>query len=164
LILRQRAASLLIPLVLLGFAGCFRLTGPEDASPISPPALVSVTIEYIQPPGCLGGGHCNDLVVFYGSWMKAGTEFFLVNDPGNGVWRGVAYGVPVNWPPREPPVPYTVKIYDPHLLNSPTRGFTGDRMTVGSEALPDFNVVSPGRPDVHNLVYIDSDGLGHNAY
>lgn len=149
-------------LALLGGCYDFHLTGPEEAPPVPTPRLVSVTIEYRQPPGCLGGGRCNDQVVFFGSWMRPGTEFALTRDAGNFVWRGVAYGVPVNYPPRENPAPYEVRIYDPHLLASPTEGFAGERLTVGGESLK--YVESPGRPDVHSLVFIDENGQGHNPY
>jgi len=143
---------------------CYGLnpTGPTAPVAVQNPLLVSVTIEYTQPPGCLGGGHCNDKVVFFGDWMRPGTEFFLTPDPGNFTWRGVALGVPVNYPPHENPTPYQVRIYDPHLLAGPTRGFTGDRLLVGSESLN--QVQSSGTPGVYDLVYIDSNGQGHNAY
>ncbi|MBI3932376.1 MAG: hypothetical protein HY317_03095 [Acidobacteria bacterium] len=160
---RARAAVLAVVLAVPA-AGCyeFRLAGPEDPPPVPAPRLVSVTVEYRQPAGCLGGGRCEDLVVFFGSWMRPGTEFALTADPGHFVWRGVATGVPVNFPPRENPQPYQVRIYDPHLLVGPTGGFTGDRITFGSEFL--YVIESPGRPDVHALAYVDENGLGHNAY
>ncbi len=158
----KRFRLVLLPALGALAGACFHLTGPEDAPAVSPPKLVSVTIEYRQPPGCLGGGHCPDRVVFFGSWMKPGTEFALTPDPGNYTWRGVALGVPVNYPPHEPPTPYEVRIYDPHLLASPTDGYTAEHITVGGESLS--KVVDPGRPNVHSLVYVDQDGLGHNAY
>jgi hypothetical protein len=158
---RLRAA---LPLLAVLVAGCydFHLTGPEDAPQVSPPGLVKVTVEYRQPPGCLGGGHCDDRVVFFGSWMRPGTEFGLTPDPGNFVWRGLVYGVPVNFPPKNPPQPYEVRIYDPHLLASPTSGFTGDNLTLGTETLD--QIQHPGTPAVHDLVYIDANGFGHNAF
>ncbi len=158
---RLRAA---LPLWALAVVGCydFHLTGPEDAQQVSPPALVNVSVEYRQPPGCLGGGHCADRVVFFGSWMRPGTEFGLTPDPGNYVWRGLVYGVPVNYPPHENPQPYEIRVYDPHLLASPTSGFTGDNLTLGTESLSP--AINPGTPNVHALAYIDADGLGHNAF
>src|SRR4029453_9002550 len=92
---------------LLATGGCydFHLNGPEEPPVVPTPRLVDVTIEYRQPPGCLGGGRCDDQVVFFGSWMRPGTEFALTPDPGNFVWRGVALGVPVNFPPHERPSP-----------------------------------------------------------
>ena len=145
-------------------SGCydFRLTGPAEPPTVSPPRLVSVTIEYRQPPGCLGGGHCADRVVFFASWMRPGTEFALTQDAGNWVWRGVAYGVPVNYPPHENPTPYEVRIYDPHLLASPTEGFAAERLRVGGEQLTEIQ--APGRPEIHSLVYVDENGQGHNPY
>jgi hypothetical protein len=144
--------------------GCFdfHLAGPEDPPALSTPRLVTVRVEYRQVPGCAGGGRCDDNVVFFGSWMKPGTEFFLTPEPGNYVWRGVAYGVPVNYPPHENPEPYQVRIYDPHLFATPTQGFTADRLVVGGESL--WKIESPGGANVHALVYIDDDGVGHNAY
>jgi hypothetical protein len=55
-----------------------------------------------------------------------------------------------------------VRIYDPHLLDSPTDGFTADRLRVGGEFLT--KVVEPGRPNVHSLVLVDENGFGHNPY
>ncbi len=158
---RGRIAA--VALALLA-GGCydFHLTGAEDPAPVPSPRLVTVSIEYRQPPGCLGGGRCSDQVVFFGSWMRPGTEFALSPDPGNFVWRGVAYGVPVNFPPLEYPSGYEVRIYDPHLLDSPTDGFTADRLRVGGELLT--KVIEPGRPNVHSLVLIDENGFGHNPY
>ena len=105
--------------------GCydFHLTGPEDAPEVSTPRLVSVVIEYRQPNGCLSAPatNCNDSVVFFGSWMQRGAEFELKRDPGTFTWTGVARNMPINFPPRDEP--YTVRIYDPYLLQSCTAGF-----------------------------------------
>lgn len=158
---RSRALALTLAVV-AGACYDFHLTGPEDPPDVPSPRLVVVKIEYEQPPGCLGGGRCDDMVVFFGSWMRPGTEFALTPDPGNFVWRGVAYGVPVNYPPHENPQPYEVRIYDPHLLASRTDGFTADRLRVGGEFLTKLE--SPGTPGVHSLVYVDENGLGHNPF
>ena len=61
----------------------FHLTGPEDPAPSARPQLVSVTIEYRQPNGCVNSvGRCDDPVVFFGSWMRPGEEFRLTRDAG----------------------------------------------------------------------------------
>jgi hypothetical protein len=161
---RPRRFGLAAALAALTSTGCydFHLAGPEDPPDLVTPRLVTVRVEYRQVPGCAGGGRCDDKVVFFGSWMRPGTEFALTPEPGNYVWRGVAYGVPVNYPPKENPEPYKVRIYDPHLLATPSEGFTAERMVVGGEAL--WKIEESGRPEVHALVYIDDDGFGHNAY
>ena len=160
-----RARAALLAAVVLGTGACydFHLTGPEDPPPVSPPRLVSVAIEYRQPAGCVGPKQrCDDLVVFFGSWMRPGAEFFLTPDPGNYTWRGVALGVPVNYPPTERPTPYEVRIYDPHLLGTSTEGHTGDRLRVGGEFLT--QIVDPGRPNEHSAVFVDENGQGHNPF
>jgi hypothetical protein len=147
----------------LGSAGCysFHLTGPEDATPVSPPGLVSVTIEYRQPNGCLNdSAKCNDLVVFFGSWMQPGQEIILKNDPGGFIWRGMALAVPVNFPPRDEP--YYVRIFDPHLQHTDTEGITADRLKVGGEALKRFDAY--GTPYESGLVFVDDNGIGHSPF
>ena len=68
-----------------------RTAGPEDAPPVNPPGTASVTIEYEQIVECVAGSpRCSDNVVFFGSWMQAGEEFFLKKEPGRFVWRGTA--------------------------------------------------------------------------
>src|SRR4029450_2349952 len=53
----------------------FPLTGPEDAPPLNPPQLVSVTIEYRQPAGCENApGRGGDPGVFFPSWAGPGGE------------------------------------------------------------------------------------------
>jgi hypothetical protein len=138
----------------------FHLEGPEDASPVPTPRLVSVTIEYRQPNGCISSSRCDDPVVFFGSWMQIGAEFALRRDPGNFTWRGVATGVPVNFPPRDQP--YLVRVYDPFLRDSPTSGLTGERLRIGGEFLTRFD--RPGGPEESALVYIDENGIGHNVF
>ena len=144
-------------------AGCydFHLTGPEDAPAVPNPQLVSVTVEYRQPNGCLTASiHCDDKVVFIGSWMQKGAEFALTRGAGNFVWTGPAFAVPVNYPPNDQP--YTVYIHDPHLVSSETDGFTGERLKVGGQVLTIF--VAPGGPNEGALVYIDQNGFGHNPF
>lgn len=158
---RLRAAA---PLVAALLPACydFHLTGPEDPPQLSTPQLVSVTIEYRQPNGCLSAPSlsCNDPVVFFGSWMRQGTEFRLARDAGSFTWRGVAHGVPVNFPPRDDP--YAVRIYDPHLVASCAEGFSADRITVGGEAL--YKTNGSGCRDQAAFVFVDDNGRGHNPY
>ena len=139
----------------------FRLTGPEDPAPDSPPHLVSVTVEYRQPNGCVEGSpRCEDSVVFFGSWMQPGGEFLLRRDPGRFIWRGVATGVPVNYPPRDQP--HYVRVYDPHMVGSPTGGVSAERLKVGGEAITFFD--APGGTRESGLIYVDMNGFGHNPF
>jgi hypothetical protein len=156
--------KLVAPLLAALHPGCydFHLTGPEDAPPVSTPHVVSVRVEYRQPNGCLSApsSACNDDVVFFGSWMRSGAEFRLTRDPGTFIWRGVAHGVPVNYPPRD--VPYSVRIFDPFLLASCAEGYSADRITIGGEAL--FKNNGSGCRDQAAFVFVDDNGRGHNPY
>jgi hypothetical protein len=160
----RRGRAALLGAVALSALSCnaFRRTaGPEDAPPVNPPATASVTIEYQQVVECVAGSpRCSDNVVFFGSWMQAGEEFFLKKEPGRFVWRGTAPRVPVNFPPFGEP--YLVRIYDPHIVGGPTEGITADRLKVGGEALSHF--YSPGNPYESGLVFIDQNGQGHSPF
>ncbi|MBN2369956.1 MAG: hypothetical protein JXO72_05665, partial [Vicinamibacteria bacterium] len=150
-------------LLALSLAGCyeFHLVGPEDPPTISPPEIVSVEISYRQPDACEGRGRaCEGNVVFYGSWMRNGAEFSLAADATNRVWRGTAYGVPVNYPPRD--APYSVHVYDPFLSQTSSRGMAGERITVGGEKL--MEVAWEGTVHARALVLVDQNGQGHNPY
>ena len=155
------AASLLL-LATFGLAGCyeFHLTGPEDPDPVDTPQLVSVTVEYWQVAGCQGEPVCKEPVNFQASWMQPGAEFSLVRDPANQVWRGTAYGVPVNFPPRG--APYYVRVYDPMLRDRPNGGKTGERLTVGGEAIR--KLVNQNTTSEFGTIFIDTTGRGHNVY
>ena len=159
-----RRLKLAAPLLVALHAGCydFHLTGPEDAPPVSTPRLVSVRVEYRQPNGCLSApaSACNDSVVFFGSWMQMGAEFRLSRDPGTFTWRGVAHGVPVNYPPRDDP--YSVRIFDPYLIASCAEGYSADRITLGGEAL--FKTNGSGCRDQVAFVFVDDNGRGHNPF
>jgi len=149
--------------LLTALGGCynFHLAGPEDAPPVSPPGLVDVTIEYRQPQACLNTpSRCDDLVVFYGSWMRQGQEIILTLDPGGFIWRGLARAVPVNFPPRDDP--YFVRIFDPHLRDTETLGITAERLKVGGEPLKSFDAY--GTPIESGLLFIDDNGVGHSPY
>ena len=105
---------------------------PRRARPRVPaPTVASVRIEYRQPNGCANATPlaCENLVVFFGSWMRPGQEIYLTADPGSHVWTGVAQGVPVNWPPVE--APHLVRVFDPHLVDTSTGGVTAARLLAG---------------------------------
>lgn len=139
----------------------FHLSGPEDPDPLPQPQLVNVTVQYRQPNGCENSeGRCSDRVVFFGSWMHPGAEFFLKADPGSHLWTGVAQGVPVNFPPRDQP--YQVRVYDPYLFDAPTGGITAERLSVGGETITRYD--RPGSPAESGLVYIDANGFGHSPF
>jgi hypothetical protein len=139
----------------------YHLDGPVDPEPLSPPRTVSVTVEYLQPNGCVEGSpRCEDNVVFFGSWMRPGEEFFLQPQAGRFLWRGTATNVPVNFPPRG--APHAVRIYDPHIVGTPSTGLTASRLKVGGEAITVID--SPGNPREVGLVYIDENGQGRNPY
>jgi hypothetical protein len=163
---RSRLSTRLALLVTAFFSlSCydFHLTGPEDPEPESPPRLVDVTIEYRQPNECVEGSprdRCEDKVVFFGSWMQPGGEFFLTQEPGRYVWKGVARDVPVNFPPFGEP--HYVRVFDPHMVGSPTEGVSAERLKVGSESLTRFD--SPGGTRESGLVYVDHNGFGHNPF
>jgi hypothetical protein len=143
--------------------GCyeFHLVGPEDPDPVTPPQTVSLTIEYQQPPFCLTDSTaCQQPVVFYGSWMRSGAQFSLVREAGRNVWRGTAYAVPVNFPPRGEP--YDVHVFDPVLQNDPCEGMTAQRLAVGGETLIYF--ADESTPKARAFLYIDSNGHGRNVY
>jgi len=139
----------------------YRVDGPVDPEPLAPPRTVSVTVEYLQPNGCVEGSpRCADNVVFFGSWMRPGEEFFLRPQPGRFLWRGTATNVPVNFPPRGQP--HAVVVYDPYLVGTPTAGLTASRLKVGGETITRFD--SPGSPRETGLIYIDENGQGRDLY
>lgn len=154
----------LLGLAALGALSCNafrRAAGPEEATPVNPPRTVSVTVEYEQIVECVAGSpRCEDNVVFFGSWMHPGEEFFLRKEPGRYIWRGTALRVPVNFPPRGQP--YLVRVYDPHFVGSPTGGVTADRLKVGGELLTRF--YSPGNPSESGLIFIDENGQGRTPF
>jgi hypothetical protein len=138
-----------------------RTAGPDEAPPVEPPLTVSVTVEYEQIVECVAGSpRCEDNVVFFGSWMQPGDEFFLKKEPGRFVWRGRAERVPVNFPPRGQP--YLVRVFDPHIVSGPTQGVTADRLKVGGELMTRF--FSPGNPFESGLVFIDQNGQGRSPF
>ena len=141
--------------------GCWSLYAPENAPDPNPPRTVSVTVEYRQPQGCLNVvTPCDEPVIFFGSWMHPVQEFRLTPDPGSYVWRGIARGVPVNYPPHDQA--HLVRIFDPFLREGPGGGVTAQRLKVGGEVLDKFD--KPGGENESALVYIDESGIGHNPF
>jgi hypothetical protein len=139
----------------------FRGESPEDPSPVVPPGVVSVTIEYRQPLGCVNSaGTCDNPVVFFASWMRLGQAIILTPRAGGLIWVGTAHNVPVNYPPRE--YAHTVRIYDPHILDHPTGGITAERLWVGRQLLTVYD--SEGTSAESALVYVDENGFGHNPF
>lgn len=143
-------------------AGCdFQPDPPPGPSALPPTRVVDVRIEYRQPNGCENqSAACDNLVVFFGSWMHAGEEIYLDAVPGSHVWGGIAKGVPVNWPPVGEP--HLVRVFDPHLVETPTGGVTAARLTFGGQTLTQYD--SPGTPQESGLVYVDDNGVGRSPY
>jgi len=122
--------------------------------------LASYSNTISQPNGCANTTPlaCENLVVFFGSWMRPGQEIYLTSDPGSHVWIGVAQGVPVNWPPVE--APHLVRVFDPHLVDTSTGGVTAARLLLGGQILTQYD--SPGTPQESAVVYVDGNGVGRN--
>lgn len=154
---RPRPVVLLAALTL---AACIdvHLDNPESPSPAAIPRLVPVMIEYRQPNGCVNlTSRCDEPVIFFGSWMRPGGEFALRPDPSSHLWTGTATGVPVNFPPRD--APYTVRIFDPYVRESPTQGFTAERLKVGGQIVTRFD-----RSGEAGLIFIDDNGQGRSPF
>jgi len=161
--MRRGFAKVTLLSLALAVGGCydFHPTSPEDPDPVPFPTVVSVTIQYTQPNGCVAtAGSCSDPVIFFASWMRTGGEIQLDPVGQSHVWRGVASGVPVNFPPGGSP--YSVRIYDPFLQDGPGVRYTGHGLTVGGELLTRFD--KPGARDEGALVYVDEIGHGHNPF
>ena len=154
------------PLALLGLllaTGCFEFhgVGPEDPPPEKPPRLVDVTVEYRQPNICENVvSSCQGPVVFFASWMRPGAEFNLAQDPDTFTYRGIAYDVPVNFPPHEGDLPYRVRVFDPFLRERPSGGYEAIRLKVGGELLTSADNLETVHAAAH--VYVDENGIGHN--
>jgi hypothetical protein len=141
--------------------GCdFQPDPPEGPSALPLAKQVDVRVEYRQPQGCQNAdpARCVDLVWFFGSWMHPGEEIALELVAGSYVWAGTATGVPVNWPPKDEP--HLVRVFDPHIQDTPTGGVTAARLMVGGQELAQYD--SPGTPQESGLVYIDDNGVGRN--
>jgi hypothetical protein len=156
-----RRSPLLLVVASASFgAACwdFQKNVPEGPSPLPPVRFATVRVAYRQPRGCTNDvALCETRVVFFGSWMQPGQEVLLDAQPGL-IWTGEALNVPVNWPPAD--VPHRVRVFDPHLAQTPTNGVTAARLTVGGQILTQFD--SRGTPSESAYVYIDDVGVGHN--
>ena len=141
----------------LAIPGCydFHMVGPEDAPPIKAPQTVSVSISYLQPLGCVEPGtNCGGPVTFHASWMPVGTYATLIRTAAH-TWTATLSNVPFNYPGGDP---YRVYAVDPFLLDTPTRGVSADRLTVGGERLVKFE--NAGGTREQGLVFIDANGNG----
>jgi hypothetical protein len=155
---RQGRRLVLTLLVCAGAVGCDFQPDPVPG-PVAVPAtrFVSVSIQYRQPAGCANAPqHCGDRVVFFGSWMAAGSEVLLDTPTGPTFWTGVVSNVPVNWPPTDEP--HYVRVFDPHLVDTPTGGVTAARLIVGGQAIDAYD--APGTPQESGLIYVDDSGTG----
>ncbi len=159
---RLRLAS--VACLALALAGCFEFhsVGSDQPDPFLPPSQVSVTVEYRQPADCLSTEGCDGPVIFWGSWMVKGSGFSLSGDPTTRTWRGLAYAVPVNFPPRDGTGPYAVRVYDPFLRAGPSGGQTSLRLSVGGESLR--SSTNEDTPEARAFVYVDSNGQGRNPF
>lgn len=159
--MRSLRPVLLATALFLGACDDVHIGGPDGPEPLAPPRLVDVTIEYVQVNECLPGSPtCDDNVAFFASWLRPGQAILLRPEPSRFVWRGIAEGVPVNYPPQG--LPHAVVIYDPHLVGSPTRGVTAERLKVGGQIITWFE--RPGGPNEQGLIYIDQNGLGRTPH
>lgn len=160
--MRQRVLRAILLLSCVGTA-CydFHVATPEGPPALPQPRTASVAVEYRQPDQCGDTpAHCENAVIFYGSWMRPGEHLVLTPVAGRFIWVGTASRVPVNFPPRGRA--HAVRVFDPYLGAAATTGFSGRRLTVGGESLS--NIEAFARPEEHALVYVDDNGFGHNPY
>jgi len=137
----------------------FQPDPPEGPSAVPFPRLVSVRVEYRQPNDCFNvSAHCEDRVVFFGSWMRTGGEVLLILASGTRQWTGTAQNVPVNFPPKD--FPHLVRVFDPHLVDTPTGGITAARLIVGGQVITQYD--QPATPSESGLIYVDDNGQGRN--
>ena len=143
--------------------GCyqFHLVGPSQPDPVTPPQSVTLTVEYRQPRLCApDSSDCQTAVIFSGSWMDRAAAFSLTRVGTTESWRGTAYAVPVNFPPRD--AAYSVQIYDPLLKDEPSQGRTAQRLTIGGETVR--SLADENTPQAHGFIYVDAEGHGRNVY
>lgn len=141
----------------LAFPACydFHFVGPEDPPAVKSPATVSVNIVYLRPVGCVNtGSSCAGPVTFHASWMKLGTSLTLTQTAEH-TWTATVPNVPVNFPGVDP---YRVYAVDPYLLDSPTRGVSADRLTIGGQRITKFE--NEGGTREQGLIFIDASGFG----
>lgn len=154
-------------IVALACLGCpdFQPDPPPGPSPLTAGRVAAnVTVEYRQPAHCANAPEsCSNRVVFFASWMSPNDpglvlDYSVASSPR--FWTGVAHNVPVNWPPTDEP--HYVRIYDPHLEDTPTGGATAARLTVGGQAITDY--ADLGTPDEAGRIYIDDNGVGRRPF
>jgi hypothetical protein len=150
----------LVVALCLAAPGCDFQPDPDQGPTAAPlPRVTSVRVEYRQPNDCFNvEPHCEDRVVFFGSWMHTGNEVLLNEAPGTRQWTGVATNVPVNFPPQD--FPHLVRVFDPRLVLTATGGITAARLIVGGQVITQY--IDPGTPDESGLIYIDDNGVGRN--
>jgi hypothetical protein len=138
----------------------FQPDPPASPAAVSVARYADVAIRYRQPNGCANiAARCDDLVVFFGSWMKPGEEIYL-EETGSYQWTGVASRVPVNWPPDDQP--HLVRVFDPHLVDTANGGVTAARLSIGGQVV--YYIDSPGTPAESGLIYVDDNGVGRNPH
>lgn len=147
-------------LAVAAFSSCdFQPDPDRGPTALAGGRFTTVRVEYRQPAGCANAEvACDNLVVFFGSWMRPGQEIYLQDAAGTNVWTGVVANVPVNWPPNDEP--HYVRVFDPHLVATPTSGVTAARLQVGGQAIYYYDL--PGTPRESGLIYIDDNGVGRN--
>jgi len=159
--MRLGPSRLAVLALLAAGPGCLHPDVPAGPSPVPAGRFVTIQVQYRQPNGCdNSAGTCAARVVFVGSWMVPGQEVLLDHPTGPLVWTGSVLNVPVNWPPVDQP--HYVRVFDPHLLDTPTGGMTAARLTVGGQVITAYD--SPGTPNESGLIYIDDNGVGRNPY
>lgn len=135
----------------------FHIVGPEDPPTAKTPMTVPVSIVYMRPVACVNtGSSCGGPVTFHASWMKLGTNLTLTQTTEHS-WTALVPDVPVNFPGVDP---YRVYAVDPFLLDSPTRGVSADRLTIGGQRIVKFE--NPGGTREQGLIYIDAAGYGRS--
>lgn len=165
----QGSRSLLLAAALaLACASCDFQKDPDPGpTAVQPIRFVTVKVEYRQPAGCQNSDpavHCDDRVVFFGSWMRnrsasyAGDQVLLDTRFGPNFWEGFVTNVPVNWPPND--FPHYVRVYDPHLRDTPSGGVTAARLSIGGQIITDYD--QPGTPQESGLIYVDDNGVGRS--
>jgi hypothetical protein len=163
-VVRLLSRRLVPVLIALASVACpdFQPDPPAGPTPLTGgQRFATITVEYRQPQHCSNATvHCLDRVVFFGSWMGSGDEVLLDTPQGPYFWTGVVHNVPVNWPPAD--VPHYVRVYDPHLKDTPISGFTAARLVIGSQSIDYYD--EAGTPREAGLVYVDDNGIGHNPY
>ena len=162
----RRAPYTLLIALALAWSGCdFQKDPDEGPSALPSTRFVTVKVEYRQPAGCQNSqGTCDARVVFFGSWMRPkdssypGDQVLLDTQFGANFWSGYVTHVPVNWPPTD--FPHYVRVYDPHLLDTPSGGVTAARLSIGGQMITEYD--SPGTPTESGLIYVDDDGVGRS--